>query len=93
MELVAELVEHSRAEDGTVRYRAMTDVDDPDVVRFFEQYEDAAAAEAHAESDVYRRFVASLPDLVDGTIETVQITDGDVQTAEFTPADAVEALD
>lgn len=93
VERVRALVEHSKTESGTVRYRAMTDLDDPNVVRFFEQYEDAAAAETHTESEQYYRFVESLPDLVDGTIETIQIQSDSIEFAEFTAADAVDALD
>lgn len=66
MEFVSTLVEYSKTEDGTVRYHAMIDIDAPDVVRFFELYEDVAAAETHTESVQYRRFVESLTDLVDG---------------------------
>ena len=93
MELVTDLLEYSKAEDGTVRYRAMTDVENSNVVRFFEQYEDVAAAEAHTESGQYRRFVESLPDLVDGKIETVQFQSEDVQCAEFTASEVVDTLD
>lgn len=91
--LIVDLVEHSRAEDGTVRYRAMEDLIEPDVVRFFELYEDPAAAEAHTESEQYRRFVTALPDLVDGDIETVQFETDDFDVAEFTAATAVDALE
>lgn len=93
MERVRALVEYSKTENGTVRYRAMVDIDDPNVVRFFEQYEDTAAAEAHTKSDKYHQFVESLPDIVDGTIETVQIQSDSIEYAEFTAADAVAALD
>ncbi|MFC7325828.1 putative quinol monooxygenase [Halorubrum rutilum] len=93
MALVDDLVDRSRTEDGTVRYRAMTDVGDPDVVRFFEQYEDAAAAEAHAESEQYRRFVESLPELADGNVETIRIRADETDRVELTPRDAVDALD
>lgn len=93
MEQVRALVDHSRTESGTVRYRAMVDIDDANVVRFFEQYEDAAAAKTHTESEQYRQFVESLPDLVDGTIETIQIQSDSVERGEFTAADAVNALD
>ena len=93
VDLVADLAEHSRTEDGTVRYRAMADITEPNVVRFFEQYEDAAAAEAHTESDQYRRFVEALPDLVDGDIETVQFETDNVDVVEFPATAAVEALD
>jgi quinol monooxygenase YgiN len=92
MERVRALVEYSKTESGTVRYRAMVDIDDPSVVRFFEQYQDAAAGKTHTESDQYHRFVESLPDLVDGTVETIQIQSDSIEHAEFTVADAVDAL-
>ena len=93
MELVTNLLEYSKDEDGTVRYRAMTDVEDSSVVRFFEQYEDVAAAEAHTESEQYRRFVESLPDLVDGKIETIQFQTDDIACAEFTASEVISTLD
>ncbi len=87
------LMEYSRGEDGTVRYHVTVAVADPNLLRFFEQYETVSAAETHAESEPYRRFNEALPELVDGTIETVQFEADDVNVAEFTAADAVEALD
>ena len=66
LDLIADLVEQSQAEDGTIDYRAATDVSDPNLVRFTEQYEDAAAFEAHSETDHYREFEAALPDLLAG---------------------------
>lgn len=90
MELIADLVDRSRTEDGTVRYRAMQDLTNPDVVRFFEQYDDVAAAEEHTESDQYRAFVAALPDLASGRLETVQFETDDVQVFEYDAADATE---
>lgn len=93
IERVQALLKHSKTENGTVRYRAMVDINDPLLVRFFEQYEDAAAAERHTESEAYRRFVESLPDLVDGPIETIQIQSDSITCAEFSATDAVEALD
>jgi len=93
MRLVRSLVEYSRTESGTVRYHAMTDIEDANVVQFFEQYEDVAAAEAHTESEQYRQFVTSLPDLVDGKIETTQIQSDSVTHTEFTASEAVDAID
>ncbi|MFB6068405.1 MAG: putative quinol monooxygenase [Halobacterium sp.] len=74
---VRDLVEASRREDGTVRYRAMADVEDPTTVRFFEQYEDEDAWRAHTESDHYTAFVSALPDLVDGAMETINFVEVD----------------
>jgi quinol monooxygenase YgiN len=46
LDLIESLVEQSQNESGMIDYRAAVDVSDPNVVRFFEQYEDAAF-EAH----------------------------------------------
>ena len=90
MEIITDLVEHSQTEDGTVRYRAMQDVSDPNVVRFFEQFEDVAAAAEHTESEPYRRFVEALPDLVSGPLETIQFETDELEVHEFDAVDAIE---
>lgn len=93
MASITELVEQSKAEDGTVQYHAVEDLTEPNLVRFFELYEDAEAANAHATSEPYRDFINALPEFVDGTIETRQFETDDVSVAEFTAKEAVEALD
>ncbi len=95
LDRIENLVEHSREESGTVRYRAARDLADPTLLHFFEQYEDAAAAEAHTASDPYRRFVEALPGAVEGEIETVQcqVDDDRVEVASFTAEDAVAATE
>lgn len=87
------LAETSRSEEGTERYWATTDLGDPNLVRFVELYEDADAVEAHHESDAYRAFVESLPDVVDGEIETLQFEADDPHEVAFTADDAVASLD
>lgn len=90
LDLVRDLAEQSRAEPGTVAYHATTDVNDPNVVRFVERYEDVEALEAHVETDHYERFVDALPEYVDGEMETTQFAvDGEVHTTRF----GVEELD
>ena len=56
LELARDLAEASRAEDGVVDYRVATDAEDPNVVRVFEQYEDADAVDAHMSSDHFESF-------------------------------------
>lgn len=90
---IDDLVEHSRTEDGTIRYHALRDLSKPKLIRFIEQYEDREAAESHTESDAYRRFIEKLPDVVDGEIETVQYEIADVAVTEFTATDAMAALE
>lgn len=66
LDLFEEIVEHSRAEDGVVDYHATTDISNPNVVRFFEEYEDAAAFEAHSQTEHTARLEEALPDLLVG---------------------------
>jgi quinol monooxygenase YgiN len=72
LELIGDLAEQSRAEDGTINYRAATDIEDPNAVRIFERYEDEAAFEAHKQTDHFQDFEAALPDLLDGEPEVVR---------------------
>ena len=90
---ITDLVEHSTSEEGTIRYHAVEDITEPDLVRFFELYDDAEAAEIHTKSEPYRKFNEALPEFVSGTIETIQFETDDISVAEFTATDAVEALD
>ena len=69
LDLIEDLVEQSQQEDGMIDYRAATDVSDPTLVRFFEQYEDAAAFEAHSQTEHFQEFEAALPDLLAGEPE------------------------
>ncbi|RKD89097.1 putative quinol monooxygenase [Halopiger aswanensis] len=78
LELVADLAERSREEDGVVDYRVTTDVEDPNVFRIFERYEDEAAFGAHAETDHFEAFEEALPDLLSGDPE---VTRFDVESA------------
>ena len=64
LELIDTLVEESNEEPGVIDYRAATDVQDPNVVRFLERYEDADAFAAHAESEHFETFEAELPELL-----------------------------
>jgi quinol monooxygenase YgiN len=71
-DLIEDLVEQSQAEEGMIDYRATTDVNDPNVVRFFEQYEDENAFEAHTQTDHFQEFEAALPDLLAGEPEILR---------------------
>lgn len=77
-ELVAELVEASNREDGTIEYRAAWDLTESNVLRFSEQYEDEAAFAAHGETDHFRAFESALPDLLAGE---PQVTQFEVESA------------
>lgn len=72
LDLIESLVEQSQREDGMIEYRATTDVSDPNVVRFFERYEDADAFEAHTQTAHFREFEESLPGLLADEPELVR---------------------
>lgn len=72
LDLIEELVEQSQAEDGMIDYRAATDVSDPNTVRFFEQYENAAAFESHTQTEHFQTFQEELPDLIAGEPEVLR---------------------
>jgi len=69
---VETLVEKSNAEDGMIDYRATRDVTDEHTIRFFEQYEDEAAFEAHTQSEHFLEFAAELPEMLAGDPEVRQ---------------------
>lgn len=72
LDLIEDLVEQSQKEDGMIDYRAATDISEPNLVRFFEQYEDAAAFEAHSQTDHFQEFEQALPDLLAGEPEVLR---------------------
>lgn len=72
LDLVEDLVDRSTDEDGTIDYRATTDIRDENTIRFFERYEDEAAFEAHTRTDHFRAFEAALPDLLAGEPEILR---------------------
>ncbi|WP_435182630.1 putative quinol monooxygenase [Halobellus sp. EA9] len=66
------LVAETNEEPGVIDYRATRDVEDEHTLRFFEQYEDAAALEHHEETDHFQAFEAALPDLLAGEPEVIR---------------------
>jgi quinol monooxygenase YgiN len=72
LEAIRTLVEASNEEPGMIDYRAATDVIDGNTVRFFEQYEDAEAFEAHSNTQHYETFEKQLPEFLAGEPHVVQ---------------------
>lgn len=84
LDMIRDFIERSRNEARTVTYRAMTDLMDRNLVRFFELYEDRDALVAHSTTDYYKAFEVALPELADGELETMQIEfDGPPETVRF----------
>ena len=59
----------SRDEAGCIDYRFAVDIDDPLVVRIFEQWESAAALEAHFATPHFLAFSEVILRAVDGAAE------------------------
>jgi len=73
-ELLEAMAVRSRAEDGVVDYRVTTDLEEPDMFRILELYEDAAAFESHESSDHLERFAADMAPCLYGTAELTRFT-------------------
>jgi quinol monooxygenase YgiN len=78
IELMSELGEKSRAEDGVIDYRVATDIDDPNTFRALEQYEDEETFNRHLEADHTQKMIQELPDLLAGELEMRRL---DVESA------------
>lgn len=72
IEAATTLAQASREEDGVIDYRVTADLEDENVVRIFEQYEDQDAVDAHMVSDHYKTFEGQVPEFVGGPVELYQ---------------------
>ena len=73
--LLAEIVPLSRAEEGMVTYQVHRDPSDPHVFTIYERYRDAAAYDAHLESEHMQRlgFGDAVPRLESRTREMLEV--------------------
>lgn len=60
IELLEWMAVESRAEDGVVDYRVAIDIEESNVLRIIEQYEDAKAFESHESSEHLERFKSEM---------------------------------
>lgn len=77
------LVEKTNNEPGVIDYRIARDVVDNNTLRFFEQYEDEAAVEHHAQTAHAQAFVEALSDLLAGEPELTQFTVSEASEREL----------
>ena len=78
VEHMQKLAEHSREEDGILEYEVAADIDDENLFRFTEQYEDEAAFGAHSQTDHFGEFAELLPEFLAGEPEVMRY---DVESA------------
>ena len=65
-DLLAGLVDPTRAEDGCVVYELLQNAADPTVFTFVEEWTSDAALDAHLASDHIAAALGRLPDVLDG---------------------------
>ena len=70
---LGKLVAATGDEPGTVQYVMHTEVDDPQVIWFYELYADKAAFEAHIGSTTMAEVMGSLSGLLDGPADMRQL--------------------
>jgi len=78
IEMMSDLAEKSRAEDGVIDYRIATDIEDPNVFRALEQYEDEETLDRHLQAEHTQNAMATLPEILGGEIEMRRL---DVESA------------
>jgi len=83
IELAEMLVDASNEEPGVVEYRATVDLEDENVLRFIERYEDDAAFASHTETDHFQRLEERLPDLLHGEPEVMRFEVTDAAEVEL----------
>ena len=72
LELMSEVSAKSREEDGIVDYRISVDVDDPNLVRVFEHYENEDVFASHMQKEHTQELVGQLPEFVGGEVEAIR---------------------
>ena len=83
LDRIDELQEHTREEPGVIEYVASTDVEDPNLLRFTERYEDEEALGAHTQTDHFAEFAAMLPEILAGEPEIMQYDVSDATELEL----------
>lgn len=63
------LIEPTRAEPGNISYQLLASLDDELNYTFVEEYQDAAALDAHMNSPHVAAAMAAMPELVDGGLD------------------------
>lgn len=83
LDQIETLAERSREENGVIDYRVAVAIDNPNLFKFFEEYEDEAAFEAHAQTDHLQEFEAALPTLLAGEPDVTQFDVAEASTVEL----------
>ena len=63
IQLVKELIEKSRQEQGCISYGLFQDINNPSIITFIEDWQDQEAIDLHNNSEHFKRIVPLLGDL------------------------------
>lgn len=82
LEILDDMVEHTRAEPGNEIYDLYSSSgDEGQRFHLFERYRDEEALQAHRDSDHYKRYRATIPDHLAEPIGVVVLSEVDVRGA------------
>ena len=62
IQLVKELIEKSKQEQGCISYGLFQDINDPSIITFIEDWQDQKSIELHRNSEHFKRIVPLLAD-------------------------------
>lgn len=79
LELLDGMLAPSRAEAGCISYRYFVSSEDPDLIHFFEEWQDQASIEEHFATDHFRDLGVRIPNLI--------ISGPDIRIYEAVPAE------
>ena len=89
LDLMRQMAEASRAEEGCISYEFYIGLTDPNTLLLFQEWESVDALQGHFETTHMEEFLKVLPDVLDGEVATrryeVRVSDDMMEPAEFEP--------
>lgn len=83
LELMNHVSECSRSEEGIIDYCVAVDIDDQNMLRILEQYENEEAFNNHMKTEHVEQFMSSIPDLLAGEIDAERFDVASSSDLEF----------
>ncbi|MEK9869028.1 MAG: putative quinol monooxygenase [Gammaproteobacteria bacterium] len=89
LDLMRQMAEASRAEDGCISYEFYIGLTDPNTLLLFQEWESVDALQGHFDTNHMEEFLKVLPDVLDGEVATrryeVRVSDEMMESADFEP--------
>jgi quinol monooxygenase YgiN len=89
LDLMRQMAEASRSEEGCISYEFYVGLTDPNTLLLFQEWESVDALQGHFETTHMEEFLKVLPDVLDGEVATrryeVRVSDDMMESTEFEP--------